>query len=63
MALPKINTPIYDLTLPSHDIKVKYRPRGAPIPRTRMVVINNTGNPLPSPCITRPEVMAIATRG
>ena len=26
MALPKIETPIYDLTLPSQDIKVKYRP-------------------------------------
>ena len=26
MALPKIETPTYELTLPSQDIKVKYRP-------------------------------------
>jgi hypothetical protein len=26
MALPKLNTPTYELTLPSAGIKVKYRP-------------------------------------
>ena len=26
MALPKIETPTYELTLPSHDVKVKFRP-------------------------------------
>src|SRR5210317_38260 len=26
MALPKVETPTYELTLPSQDIKVKYRP-------------------------------------
>ena len=26
MALPKIETPTYELTLPSQDIKVKFRP-------------------------------------
>ena len=26
MALPKVNTPTYELTLPSHDQKVKFRP-------------------------------------
>ena len=26
MALPKVEVPTYELTLPSHDIKVKYRP-------------------------------------
>ena len=26
MALPKIDTPTYELTLPSQDVKVKFRP-------------------------------------
>ena len=43
--------------------KLKYNARGAEIPRTLTVVITSTGMPLPNPCITRPQDIAIATKG
>ena len=43
--------------------KLKYSARGALIPSTLTIVINKTGNPLPKPCITLPDVIAIATNG
>ena len=40
MALPKIETPTYELSLPSQDIKVKFRP----FSKRRESVVDGTRN-------------------